>query len=353
MLPQIVGLWLVGAVQGGGSREPGALRWSAPPECPDLAGLTARIERRLGRPLAPGEAQLEGRVVRERAGYALRMRLSTGARDETRELRDAACDALADAAALLVAAALEPASLLAPAPPSPTREVPVPEVPAREVPVPEVPAREVPAREGRTVPVPELPPQPVPVTDPPLPDGPAEPQAPASRAGGLVRLHGGGELGAVPRATGALGLAGGVLWARWRLELGGLFVAPQTEARARGEARVGLLAATLQGCRRAGRGAVEVPLCLGIEAGGMRGEGRRVAGERSAVAGWLAILLGPGLAWHASRRWSVFAGLQLVIAPVRPRFELGDPDRSELLFRPSLVSGRLFVGVELRLADPW
>lgn len=350
MLPHIVGAWLVGASQVAGSTEPAALRWSAPPECPDRAGLSARIERRLGRPLATDEAQLEARVVREGGGYALRMRLSAGARNETRELRDPGCDALADAAALLVAAAVEPASVLVPAPATPAPEVPAPEVPAPEA-VPEARTPQVPELPMTLAPV--DPPRPAPVADPTLPEAQEDPPAPPRRAGGLVRLHGGGELGAVPRATGALGLAGGVLWARWRLELAGLFLAPQTEVAARGEARVGLLAAALQGCRRAGRGAVEVPLCLGIEGGGMRGEGRRVAGDRSAVGGWLAVLVGSGVAWHASRRWSVFAGLQLVIAPVRPRFELGDPGQSELLFRPSIVSGRLLAGVELRLADPW
>jgi hypothetical protein len=38
---------------------------------------------------------------------------------------------------------------------------------------------------------------------------------------------------------------------------------------------------------------------------------------------------------------------------VRTRYVLRDPGPAMVLFRPAPVSGRLLLGLELRLRDPW
>jgi hypothetical protein len=166
-----------------------------------------------------------------------------------------------------------------------------------------------------------------------------------------LRIHLGGELGSTPGPTGAFGLGGAVLWRRWRLELQGTALVPRTVERALGDVRVGLFAGAVHGCRRLGSRALEVPLCLGVEVGAMRGEGRDVLGARKASAPWVAAVLAPGLAWRASRRVSVWASLQVLLTPVRPVFGLTERPETVPLFSPSPVSGRLLAGVEVRFGE--
>jgi hypothetical protein len=129
-------------------------------------------------------------------------------------------------------------------------------------------------------------------------------------------------------------------------------VAPRTIVRPLASLQAGLYAGGVQGCGRLGRGALEVPLCAGLEAGAMRGEAGVVSG-RPAFASWLAVTVAPGLVWHAGRRIGLWMGLELALAVVRPRFELVGEGRTEPLFRPPAASGRLWLGVEWRFADPW
>jgi hypothetical protein len=309
---------------------PAAVQWTAPQECPDAEFVRAKISRRLGRGLAEGEATLVARVVRDGArGYVLQLRLSAGARAETRELADASCVALAELAVLRVVAAVEPGGAVEEA--------------------------EVSGESGDAATVPEVAPEvgvessPVPVVTADIEDVPRDM---VKRTGGFVRLFGGGVVGVTPGPTGAVGLAGGLLGRRWRVELRGSFVAPRTVVRPLGALQAGLYAGAVQGCGRLGRGALEVPLCAGLEAGAMRGEAR-VASGRPAFAGWLAVTVTPGLVWHAGRRIGLWAGLELALAAVRPRFELVGAERTETLFRPPVASGRLWLGVEWRFADPW
>ncbi|WAS90490.1 hypothetical protein [Nannocystis punicea] len=320
-----------------------ALEWRAPPGCPERDEVLAAIGRRLGRPLTPDEAEVEATVMRDAGrGFTLRLRLTAGERGETRTVTDPSCAALADVVALLVAAAVEPARVPAPAEPAPE--------PAAEPADPEAAAA----------------PDPATVTDEPL-DVPFEPVSPppapepvpsrrSKKAGGFARVHGGGELGAVPQITGAVGVAGGVLWPRWRLEVQGLFVAPQGRQvelpEVQVEVRAGLFAGAVHGCGRLGRGAIEVPLCVGLEAGAMRGEARGPISGRAAQ-GWLAGVVGAGLAWHAGARWSVWGALQLALSPLHPKFEFEASPEPRRLWAPSWASGRLLVGVEMRFGDPW
>jgi hypothetical protein len=319
------------------------VQWTAPAECPDRDALLAAVTRRLTRPLAGGEARVEARVVGDRSrGYTLHLTLSAGARGEVREVHDPSCAALTDAAAVRVVAAIE-APPVVPIPPEPE---PAPEPASAPAPAPTLEV--VPAEPVRTSAIPELPPAP---SD--MYDGP----------GGVLRLHGGGEVGALPgRAgsegalpgpAGAVGLALGLLWPRLRLELQGTVL----PGRSGGGVKAGLYAGSVHACWRVGRGKLEVPLCGGVEVGAMRGEPTTsLPGASANTSLWLAGAVGPALSWHVSPRVSVWAGLQLVLAPVRPEFQKGEDVEgmmAERLYLPSLASGRLLLGVELRIRDRW
>lgn len=315
--------------------------WDAPASCPDRAALLAGIERRLARPLVG--AGVDAQVRREGGEYRLRLRLRIEGRSETRELRDVSCGALVEAIAVRVAAALAPA--VVPEPP------PLPESVESE------PIESEPLESGAL----ELAPTPAPapaIAPPPVapeitPRTPPVPSRRSKKPGGILRLHGGGELGALPGPTGAVGLAGGLLWRRLRLELGAGYLAPRTAASAGFHARASLFAASVSLCARLGRGAVEVPLCGGLELGAMRGDAPGLASSRPATGLWGAALVGGGVAWHVAPRVSVWGAIGLVLAPVRPRFELSNDREVRRLFLPGPVSGRLLLGIELSFLDPW
>ena len=311
---------------------PVAVQWTAPAECPDAEAVRGKIDRRLGRALDAGEATLVAQVVREAPrGYVLRLRLSVGGRGEDREFSDPSCAALAEVVALRVVAAVAPPVVEAPA----AVEVAAVEVaPVEAAPVPALaPAEvEVEAVEARAEDV---------------------PRDRVKNTGAFLGLLGGGVLGVMPGPTGAVGLVGGLLGRRWRAALRGTFMAPRTVDSELGALQAGLYGGAVHGCGRFGRGALEVPVCAGLEAGVMWGEARVPSGRR-AFAGWLAVSLESGLVWHAGPRVGLWTGLELALAVVRPRFELvGEGQESVTLYRPPVASGRLWLGVMVRFRDPW
>ncbi|MFZ6183673.1 hypothetical protein [Nannocystis pusilla] len=369
-----------------------AIQWRSPASCPDRGALLRGIETRLGRSLRPGELGVDGVVTVHATPplYRLTLRLRAGGPEERRTLAAATCAALTDATAVLAASAVAaraPGDPLvgqanAPAVPEPTGARPHGKPPGatpasgepegagepagastspgeavEEVTPSEPPAQNDPPvadREPGPADAPVSVPQTVeeralePVEPAPPPDEPARRRA----LGGFVRVQGGPEYGALPGITGAVGLAAGLLWRRARLEVQGVWLAPRTADRAQGEVRASLAAAAIQGCARLGRGRVEVPVCGGLELGGMRGGARGVPDARTTTGLWLAVVAGAGVAVRLGARWSLTGALQLAGTLVGPDFQVIDPGPAVRLFAPAPVTGRLLVGVEVRLGDP-
>ena len=336
LLPRAV-LSLLAAVQEPAPSDVADVAWSAPPECPDREALLAALARRRGRPLAVGELTIDARIVGAPGrGYTLRLTLASAATRELREIRDPSCAVLTDAAALRAVIMLESAPLV----PAPGFELAPPDAPPPTAPAAPTPTPSPPTSTPAPIVL-------VPATPSNVPED-------MSRGPGLaLRLLGGAELGATPKPTGAVGLAVGLLWPRARLELHATALAPRSESLSPGQVQAGLFAGAAHGCGRLGRGALEFPLCLGLELGALRGAVRGLPGGRAAAGLWGAAVLGPGLVWHASRRRGLGVGLQLVLAPVRPGFQQGAGDSARTLFTPSRASGRLWFGLELRLRDRW
>lgn len=344
------------------------LVWEAPRGCPGREELLAAVERRLGRAFA-GEVRVEARVSLhvDAPRYRLALRIATRGRGATRSLTSQRCAALVDATALLVATAArreaEVAAGAEPSPPDPTAdaegEVEIAE--AAEVPPP---SPETPSPGPEPTPAPQGPGAPEGAVELEMP-GPLAgepvssetplqaPGRPRRRLGGALRVQGGPEYGALPGVSGAVMLAGGLLWRRARLELRGTFLTPRTkQLQPEGELRAFAGLGAVLGCGRLGPKRVEIPLCGGLELGGVRGIAQGVVGARSTTGLWLAVVASVGVAVAVHPRVRVGAALEGVAGILVPSFELRDPGPPVPLFASKLISGRLLFAVELRFRDP-
>ena len=332
-------------------------QWSAPRGCPDRDTFLAGIAARRGRPLASGQAHIVARTtVTTARRFRLDLDIRVGARGEARVLTARTCVALVDAAALLIALALDgpapvggPAADLAADPPdvAPTVNEPPP---ASDV---DEPRPAAPPGPSTAPPVPAAAPGRTAVRDAPHPEPPHPRVAPRRGPGGFVRLQGVGELGALPGPSGGLGLAGGLLWRRLRVELRAGSLAPRTVVLAPAEVRVLLFTGGVLGCARVGRGVLEVPVCAGLEFGGMHGRAAGAGANGASLRRWLAAALGVGVTWRVHPRVALWTALEGFAAIQRATFVLRDPGPEVPLFDPGILSVRLGLGVELRFGDPW
>src|SRR5690606_16160482 len=109
--------------------------------------------------------------------------------------------------------------------------------------------------------------------------------------------------------------------------------------------RLLLAAGAVRGCGVPRWRQLEFPVCGGVELGLMRGVGRGVADPRPANDLWLALQLGPGLAWAPTRHLALTAGLDLLVALRRPGFHVAALPE---LARARPVGVRPMVGLEFR-----
>ncbi|MBZ5710786.1 hypothetical protein [Nannocystis pusilla] len=361
----MAGLLLRGLLAAAPVPEADEVLWIAPAGCPPSEALLAGIAARRGRELEPGLARVVARttVVAPRR-YRLELELDIRGRRENRALVARTCAALVDGAALLIALAvdgeLDPATgavaeEAVPEPAAPPEPLPEPG-PELEPAVP--PAPEPAVLPGPSPEPPAQPSSPAPAAPTSAPLAPAVPDLAASppsrpRPGGFLRLHGLGEFGALPGPTGGGGLAGGLLWPWFRLELQANYLAPRTVEPLQTRVRASLFAAAVLGCVRLGdRRRLEFPVCLGLEAGGLAGAADGPSGHRTALGRWLAATAGLGAVVRVHPRVALFAFLQGLAAFQRGTFVLTAPREDLPLFDPGVGSGRLALGIELRFGEP-
>jgi hypothetical protein len=308
------------------------LVWRAPQRCPTRDEILRRIDVLLpGAPNGDGLLHVEGDVTVDESGARLQLVTTFRGTTERREITAADCHALGEATAVLLAVALEPnaGELASPTTPKPQAADPKPD--------PEPPddtsvAPIEPAPVGSTI-------------APPLPRdrSTSTSTSTASPSHFGLRIAGGLELGAMPPPSGALQLAGLVLWRRARLEIHGAYLPPRTRRDADGRgATYQMITAGARGCGRLFVSAVEFPICLGAEAGLVRG--RAVGLGDTVVRGpWFAVLTSAGVsrAWGPIAIWASVEGLGRV---VWTRFLVG----GEPVHRPFPISMRALVGIELR-----
>ncbi|MBL9106182.1 MAG: hypothetical protein JNL82_34990 [Myxococcales bacterium] len=414
------------------------LEWSAPAACPQAPDVRARIEAALRRPTrtaGPSATRVQARVTADTRGFALVLETRTaGNAVDVRRMHDRRCSVLADAAAVIVATAIDQADPNRVPPPAapPRRDPPRPTAglspgtaPGSTTPSPDLspgtslgsaplapgglPTGTAPvdlspgtspagsnlsrgtspvgdlSSETSPGPPPVLPPDPsagdlspgtaappaavdlspgtatpptavAPTITPPepaldadLPAAPATP-APGPRLRGFLRLSGLADVGSTPELSGGLGGGGGLLGRGWRVHLAAVWLAPRvTRPLPDLDVRVGLLAAQLRGCAVPRLGPLEFDVCLGVEAGALRGSSSGAA----LVAGkvdWQPIVgavLGPALVWPFARRLALVVQADLVVALARPQFAVSGLSAPVHQAPPALA--RALLGLEVRL----
>ncbi len=296
------------------------LVWSAPASCPSAEEIQARVAAlRTTEPGGDGIVDIRAEVVQDGELHRLALTTEYRGHSDTRELAARECAELGEAVALVVSFALAPEP---PAPPSRTPPEPEPERAPTSAPTPlPEPAPNVPEVER----------------DPP-PRRAVRPRA-------VVRIGGVFEGGIVAGVTGGPFVGAGLAWPRWRLELHGAYLGPRRDVRAGVGARYEAGIVGARGCRRFFAGPIELPLCIGAEAGAVRataiGAGRRVA-----HGPWVGPLVGAALAWRRRRvgvEPGLWIGADVVARAYGSAFTFGGVER----FRQSWVSARLSAGLEL------
>lgn len=335
--------------------EPGAdldVQWDAPAGCGDAEMVREHARRRLG---ASVEASVvaRGRVwAIDDATWGLLLEVETRRGRESREIRASSCTALAEAAGLLIAVAIDPAAT--PAPTTPREPTPPPSVAPPSIAPPSVvpPSIASPSEPG---PPPGVEPSrvvPRTTTDRRAPPGGSDDrQPPRTRlVDGAVRAEAGARFARVlPRPVGAtVGGAAVLRFAAARLELRAqhAFGQPLPDPQLTDVGgRFSLTTGALVGCWAPRRRRIEIPLCGGIEIGAMRGRSFGVANDGDASSLFAALPIETGVIVSPIPRVGlvVLAGLAPTLR--RPSFHLRDRDP---LFVAGALGVRLVAGVELR-----
>jgi hypothetical protein len=359
------------------------LEWQAPAACPDGAAVRARVVDLVGADAAD-QAMLTARVAvrSQAAGWAMTLVLVREGGEDRRTLADRDCSALAEAAALVIAVAIDPQAVAGgPVPedsltgdgegPQDGSLVPLPPGGAAS-------GVDAPDRTSGTVAglgdsaqgdVPKDMLEDRPVLDDsaqePAPrDGTTDRAAAADRPAtgpGARKLQVGLRLGAglgftalLPGLHAALDLGLGLEGRLWRVELAGLFVPPVRGVAASdpgigGVFRLG--AGELRGCAMPGPRTVPLvfPLCVGLQVGAMHGSGQGsgLQEKQTARALWVATRIGPALRWRPrDGRVGLWLGLDAIVALTRPEFVTAGGVR---VHEAAPVGGQASVGLEIRL----
>ncbi len=314
--------------------DPIALHWEAPATCPGADRVREHARRRMA---TDGTTPVVAHgVVRsiDASTWVLTLSLEGEGGREDREIRAASCDALAEAAGLLIAVAADPSR-------GPVGPAVVPE-PA----TPEPETTEATTAEPTTT----SPATAEPTTGPVTPTVVASPPLRRRRVSGASRAELGGQfLRVLPRAADVT--FGGAVALRMplaRVELRGRYALAQ-RVEQDGLADVGgtidLWTLGASGCFAPRWRRIEIPICAGVELGAMRGRSFGVEQSGEARSLFAAIPIDANLIWSPIPRVGLLAGAGAAAGLLRPSFHLRD---QAPLFRAGPVALRVIAGVELR-----
>lgn len=313
-------------------------RWRAPAQCPGQTWVDDAIAELLLEPTAQ-PVDWDGVVEATTDGFALTLSVPQG----VRVVVEQDCDALARAAALIVAVASDPVAVAIAVEPSPPPLAPTVQPTAavekrpRPATLPTRPTSMRPLEPDQLRPIPQQ-------------------VRPPARLRGVLSVASGTQLGVLPRPGVAFAVAAGVLGERWKAEVVALTSLPRRQflderedredARTRG-ARAMTFGGQLRGCGVLGEGVVvRVPLCGALEVGGVwaRGFGPGIT-PRSRVQPWVAAVPSAALDVQLSPRWSFMAVASAPVALLRPGTHI---DGVGEVFRVGRVGARVWLGPTLR-----
>jgi hypothetical protein len=329
-----------------------ALTWSAAETCPSRAELLERIRAQgvvLGEWIPDRHARADLEVTIEIASkpdvWQVELELVDDDGRAQRSFTASDCEALADAVALIVAVTLDPIAV--------TRALEA--------------RTEAIASSTEAEAEPAEPVEPIEPIEPP-PEPPPDPLllGPLAESGELgivltedddaitwpanlevgVSIVGGGGYG--PTRTG-YGLIGGrlaLLGPAWRVDVGGHWATPRRIAVEGAAARFDAWRVEARGCWVPTPGPVELPLCVGVELGSVRGRGLPPTPEPTSTRFfWVAPTLSQGLIWAPVERFAFGPELGLVSPLTRGRFVAGALEIDRL----ARIGVRGLLVLELRL----
>ncbi len=312
------------------------LRWSAPaPECPDELELALRVRSLLG--ASPVQLDAVARVQQlpvppgAANGWRLDLDLRWAHRGDVRTLYADDCQALADAAVVLVAVLAAPlfaAQRLAGA--RDWTAADVIDVPAD--------ALAATSSSAASTSMPE----------PALRGSPRSLDRGLPRRGPFMRIASALGYGALPRGDFGVTVAAGGLLPRLRLEAAATFLSLQGVSLPDGSGRggtIGLAAVTARVCPRFLGPPVELSLCGALEAGVTSARSVGLTPPQRSMGPWLALGLGGALDWWFSPQVALHAGIEGTVAPVLTAYRLGD----ERLFTPQRLGVRAGLGLTIAL----
>ncbi|MFV8750790.1 hypothetical protein ACNOYE_09590 [Nannocystaceae bacterium ST9] len=332
-----------------GEPVPLTLDWRADPGCPsrdEVAGmLVAFLPDHPAIPAsegAPGRLAATARVASQGSAWRVELELAGERGVERRSFAAETCAIAAEATVLVIAVAIDPIAAL--------EHTTRPSEPASSEP------NQEPAPEPESEPDSMIESVIEPMIEPGVEsdesirvhlDSPAASEpARSGRARGGLALRGGGGFGPLRAGSGLVELRVAAFGRAWRWEARAAWLPPvQIDL---GEGQRGRFDGWLLGTRGCGvpsRGKLEFPICAGIEAGQLRGEGRSsVPNPVRVTQPWLAIELGPALAW--APRPNVALGLEL--DALIPLIAAGFSIDGQPVVRTTPVGVRALAGLEVR-----
>jgi hypothetical protein len=325
------------------------LEWSVPAGCPSIDELRARLRDRLPtveQALSPGVVPLEvaAAIVPTAEGFEARIEVRNGESAGERSLSSRDCSLLTDAIVLVIAVTLDPVTTAAHSPrrdavtrARPPEDEPPEDEPPAPVNEPAPPSQRTDEDRGVSIGLGSGDDIDAPISSP-------------SRLQLGLRILGGGGFG--PTNTGYASLAGSfaLLGERWRVAIDGRWAVRRSVVRdggAGGQFDAWLLGAV--GCYVPGRAKLrrlELPVCAGIEAGQVRGQGLpTLPVVDQAAFPLVALRLAPGVTWVPIDRLAIGFDLELAAPLTRGEFVVDAIVVQRVV--PATVRGML--GIEIRL----
>ena len=284
---------------------PVELRWDAPASCYDQGEAQATVRRWIGEgepsyPQQEPAARATVTVVPTPDGYTARLEIETTADTSYRELAGPDCTTLSNAAALVVALAIDPIAA------GEQYAVVLPESASQPVvATSSVASTRTPSpTDARPDAI-----QPVATTSPVAP-GAVEPVVRSAtrrpwHLRGTARLSVGLGGGMLPRPGPVVRVGAGLVARGFRLESRASAWLPQranVTAVPGGAIELWIWTIGVRACAVPGAGKVTFPICVGVDGGSMRGKGSGLAGARTETRPAVAIPFSIALSYALSRR---------------------------------------------------
>jgi len=324
--------------------------WTAPESCPQQPAFAAQVESFLRQPLSARHdrrLEISGSVTpRADVGYVAQLRVATPRGVEQRELTHRDCAELTEAAALVVALAIDP-------------ELVVPEsrLSAAAVPVTESSDSSPHEPPERSTPPAAAPPSPpsvpnVIVASPPRVGDARQPRARAGAARPLRgSVHALGLIGSgvLPGVGGGFGAQGGLGQGRFRVAVRGLYWHPRfqpLEGRSNVGIDLGAWGVGIKACGLPLGGEITLVACIGPVLGDMYGQGSgSLTATRTVHDRWSALEAELSLEVGASSGLAAALGVALGKTLEAPRFGIVRDGRAAPVFEANAWTVTGFVGV--------